>query len=916
VANIDEIMLAGTPAALAPMLGSDQLEIVNAAGVDQASATPLTVNFALIETPANDNGVRLGWAAGAGITALLNIGPQTCLVWPAEDDALNAQAPNEPIALLPDYLLLAVPSVDQWLVVITPADGEILEAPVDGQIYGRRLAGWVALATTLATTFLPLAGGAMAGPIVLPGAPSAALQAVTKAYVDAAPPGAAPLDGQTYGRQSAAWAALASQFLPLAGGSLTGPLVLPGPPTAANQAATKAYVDETSSGVLIDWFGTGTANDNAIWTSTLNLCASLGIPRIYAARPSNVANLYIKAPIEIVGLPGFSFNWIAGWGSPGEATINIQSGNVTLRNITVNNPRVNWRTSLAEPPGYNGILVESSPAGGDAIYGEIVLDNVTVNGGVGGITFSGGDRITMRDCEVNGQWGMGVILGGGQPMTKVRVDGLRAVSCGLYGFSLSDFGSNSIPEYGDNDIEVVNACAINCGKFATFTGADGGTKLGFDITTNSLRRYNLDLTAIACGNGGVEIKVGGAQPGMPAGIPIVHEDGWAKIRVILDEFINQGGDGVTILEENPTNPAGDLRRLHVTADVSYRGSSLWAKAVWHETGDFINNGGQSYICLGDVNGLPGLAGTIGPPAGTGTFASSFYDGNLYWHYSQVTPAIPCLGARGVTVETLGTTTDGLTVDARIRNCAYGFLLIPVQNDYDTAIRNLHIRSPVITNCAYGIYDGGNSAGTATGIIQVKISNPVIEVTSSADAPGACAGIMLGAPGNGSTTGPTNVTAEIIGGRIGVTGSGPFNPALQFNGGTVALTISGDTHFMTDGSEVFYAQNTALTVNVLDATFHSTVAAGRSVFNINSTCAGVWNNYGNVKALQPDATQRAWVSPTVSFNGSVIRGVTTAAPTTAGALGEVFKLSPETAAVGRYVCTTAGAAGGAVWTAKI
>ena len=65
------------------------------------------------------------------------------------------------------------------------------------------------------------AGDTMTGPLTLSGAPTAALHAATKAYVDA-------VDNAKVDR---------------AGDTMTGALTLPGAPTAANHAATKGYVD-------------------------------------------------------------------------------------------------------------------------------------------------------------------------------------------------------------------------------------------------------------------------------------------------------------------------------------------------------------------------------------------------------------------------------------------------------------------------------------------------------------------------------------------------------------------------------------------------------------------------------------------------------------------------------------------------
>ena len=71
--------------------------------------------------------------------------------------------------------------------------------------------------------FLPIAGGTMTGPLTLAANPTTPLGAATKQYVDSIAPG--------------------GPFLPISGGQMTGLLTLSGPPTAANHAATKAYAD-------------------------------------------------------------------------------------------------------------------------------------------------------------------------------------------------------------------------------------------------------------------------------------------------------------------------------------------------------------------------------------------------------------------------------------------------------------------------------------------------------------------------------------------------------------------------------------------------------------------------------------------------------------------------------------------------
>lgn len=83
------------------------------------------------------------------------------------------------------------------------------------------------LANDAASIYLPLAGGTMTGPLTLAGAPVNSLDAVTKVYADSMPPFGGP-------------------YLQIGGGTMTGPLALAGPPTQPPHAASKAYVDSVT----------------------------------------------------------------------------------------------------------------------------------------------------------------------------------------------------------------------------------------------------------------------------------------------------------------------------------------------------------------------------------------------------------------------------------------------------------------------------------------------------------------------------------------------------------------------------------------------------------------------------------------------------------------------------------------------
>lgn len=127
-----------------------------------------------------------------------------------------------------------------------PANAKVLMA------YDATLGMMVLLSPTLAylaAKYLPLAGGTMTGPLILTGAPTADLEASTKKYVD---------------DLGADVSAALAGYLPLLGGTMTGPLTLSGAPTAALHAATKAYAEGTwakaaagyqvfPSGLIIQW---------------------------------------------------------------------------------------------------------------------------------------------------------------------------------------------------------------------------------------------------------------------------------------------------------------------------------------------------------------------------------------------------------------------------------------------------------------------------------------------------------------------------------------------------------------------------------------------------------------------------------------------------------------------------------------
>ena len=116
---------------------------------------------------------------------------------------------------------------------------------------------------------LPIAGGTMTGFLTLSGPPTLSLHAAPKSYVDNSVAGLAPLDSPAFTGTPTAptpplldesiriattgWVkqqayAVSTAYLPLAGGTMGGPLVLSADPVVELEAATKQYVDAHGGG--------------------------------------------------------------------------------------------------------------------------------------------------------------------------------------------------------------------------------------------------------------------------------------------------------------------------------------------------------------------------------------------------------------------------------------------------------------------------------------------------------------------------------------------------------------------------------------------------------------------------------------------------------------------------------------------
>jgi hypothetical protein len=129
---------------------------------------------------------------------------------------------------------------ESWVAIPAAPPGGIGEAPENGELYGRKDGAWEEIIippTVDLSEYLLLAGGQMTGALLLDGMPTTAPEAANKGYVDTQIGNLPPPNNFTKLEAD-------TLYLSLGGGSITGHLeLLAGNPVDPRQAVTKSYVD-------------------------------------------------------------------------------------------------------------------------------------------------------------------------------------------------------------------------------------------------------------------------------------------------------------------------------------------------------------------------------------------------------------------------------------------------------------------------------------------------------------------------------------------------------------------------------------------------------------------------------------------------------------------------------------------------
>lgn len=185
--------------------------------------------------------------------------------------ATNVPDLTQPVSHQNAYTWIANPVASGGVVVtaaipglqgVTVYDGDTIIFSAQSGTFTAIHAGGLSI-TEADARYLQLTGGQMEGALLLNAAPTQPMQAANMAWVQSLLTGAgipeAPIDGQSYLRtgSSASW----TPGVPLAGGIMTGPLMLSGnaPPTSPLQAVPFQQVMAATGGA------SGVQNQNTFW---------------------------------------------------------------------------------------------------------------------------------------------------------------------------------------------------------------------------------------------------------------------------------------------------------------------------------------------------------------------------------------------------------------------------------------------------------------------------------------------------------------------------------------------------------------------------------------------------------------------------------------------------------------------------
>ena len=320
--------------------------------------------------------------------------------------------------------------------------------------------------TAVQAGLLPVAGGTLTGPLTLAASPTMASQAATKAYVDAS----------------------AASLLPLAGGTMAGPLFLASDPAISTQAATKNYVDNhVSKSALLpaaDFSGSyGYSTQVSPGGVFMQQSQTVGSEAPFQLG-SWIETLYHADAALAVDYPGaylatVPLGLFVQHEAIGTSTVN-NAGTVGIMSYGVNNAAGN-NDCVAVLGRVQKVNVAGGIGDSCGVFGSAYNESLQTGGviGVEAAIYQNVPGITPLDGLGN-HWSAALhatsASTGGPASAGLAIDGMSAVS-GFYGFNNGIIiDANCFAAIGTP--ANAGTVGINCGTWTSYYGPRYGIKFG------------------------------------------------------------------------------------------------------------------------------------------------------------------------------------------------------------------------------------------------------------------------------------------------------------------------------------------------------------------------------------------------------------------------------------------------------
>lgn len=240
------------------------------------------------------------------------------------------------------------------------AQGSQVKCTITAAVINQALNAFYNISSIISAQFLPLAGGTLTGPLTLAADPTLSLQAATKEYVDNS----------------------ASSGLPLTGGTMLGPINMNGQriinlptPVSATEAATKAYADGALSNIT-------SANNTYTGNNIFNGFSTFNGQAVFTNTVTNTGSWAFQGITPVVFFNGISVTGVGTFNSginvTGNSTFNSLVTFAPAGAVHFNGPILSTANNTWS--GVNTFSGGVGVSGGLSLAGGFTTDTLTVTG--------------------------------------------------------------------------------------------------------------------------------------------------------------------------------------------------------------------------------------------------------------------------------------------------------------------------------------------------------------------------------------------------------------------------------------------------------------------------------------------------------------------------------------------------------